>query len=142
MRWIFTLVLVAGCSLGRTTPAALDTSGNESCAFCRMAIIDPRTAAQIVAPGEEPRFFDDLGCLRAYLQAHALPRRAAVYVADHRTRAWVPLAQAALARAPSLSTPMGSHLVAHADAASRAADDDARGAVPLAAAERFMGQVQ
>lgn len=142
MRWIFALVLVTGCSLGRTTPAALDTSGSESCAFCRMAIIDQRTAAQIVAPGEEPRFFDDLGCLRAYLQAHALPGRAAVYVADHRTRDWVPLARAELAHDPSLSTPMGSHLVAHADAASRAADDAARGAVPLAAGERLPGQVR
>ena len=138
MRSTFLVVaLVAGCSFGRATPAALDTSGQEACAFCRMAIVDASTAAQLVAPGEEPRFFDDLGCLRSYLGEHPLPRKAVVFVADHRTRAWVPLAQAVYARQPSLETPMGSHLIAHASAGSRDADAAARGAIPLSGAEAF-----
>jgi copper chaperone NosL len=136
MKWIFILVL-AGCSLSRTTPAALDTSGRESCAFCRMAIVDGTTAAQLVAPGEEPRFFDDLGCLRSYLSTTKLPWKAIVYVADHRTKSWVPLSQAVYARQPALETPMGSQLIAHANAASRARDDAARGATPLSASDVF-----
>jgi copper chaperone NosL len=136
MKWILALVL-AGCGLGRATPAALDTSGKEPCAFCRMAIIDQRTAAQLVAPGEEPRFFDDLGCLRSYLAATTLAAKAAVYVADHRTRDWVPLTQAVYARQPALETPMGSQLMAHANPGSRAADQAARGATPLRAADLF-----
>lgn len=129
---LFTFLLVAGCSLTRTTPQPLDTSGKEACAFCRMAIVDGSTAAQIVAPGEEPRFFDDLGCLRQYLATTKLPWKAAVYVADHRTRAWVPLGRALFARQPALETPMGSQLIAHASAGSRDADAAARGATPLA----------
>jgi copper chaperone NosL len=136
MKWIFILVL-AGCGLSRTTPAALDTSGAESCASCRMAIVDGATAAQLVAPGEEPRFFDDLGCLRSYLTTTKLPWRAVVYVADHRTGAWIPLAQAVYARQPALETPMGSRLIAHANEASRANDAAARGATPLSAADVF-----
>jgi copper chaperone NosL len=136
MKWIFILVL-AGCSLSRTTPAALDTSGKEACAFCRMAIVDGSTAAQLVAPGEEARFFDDLGCLRSYLSTTKLPWKGIVYVADHRSRAWVPLSQAVYARQPALETPMGSQLIAHANAASRASDDAARGATPLSAADVF-----
>ena len=136
MKWLFILVL-AGCSLSRTTPAALDTSGKESCAFCRMAIVDGRTAAQLVAPGEEPRFFDDLGCLRSYLATTKLPWKGRVYVADHRTRAWIPQTQAVYAKQPALETPMGSQLIAHANADSRASDAAARGATPLTAADVF-----
>jgi len=140
MKRIFVTVVVltlAGCGLTRNTPAALDTSGKESCAFCRMAIVDQRTAAQLVAPGEEPRFFDDLGCLRSYLATTKLPWKAVIYVADHRTKAWVPLSQAVYARQPALETPMGSQLIAHASSSSRAADDAARGATPLSAADIF-----
>lgn len=136
MKWLFVLVL-AGCGLSRTTPAPLDTSGKESCAFCRMAIVDGSTAAQLVAPGEEPRFFDDLGCLRSYLLSTKLPWKAIVYVADHRTKTWVPLARAVYARQPALATPMGSQLIAHVNEASRADDSAARGATPLTAAELF-----
>lgn len=134
---ILILFTLAGCGLTRTTPAPLDTSGKESCAFCRMAIVDGRTAAELVAPGEEPRFFDDLGCLRSYLLANKLPWKGVVYVADHRTRAWVPLSRAVYARQPALETPMGSQLIAHASSSSRAADEAARGATPLSAADVF-----
>jgi copper chaperone NosL len=58
-------------------------------------------------------------------------------VADHRTRAWVPAAAAVFTRVPALQTPMGSHLVAHADAASRDADPDAAGGAAVSAAELF-----
>jgi copper chaperone NosL len=97
-----------------------------------MAVSNARFAAQIVAPGEEPLFFDDLGCLAAYLssQAQRAPR-AAAYVADHRTGDWVPAASAVFTKVPVLDTPMGSHVVAHASAASRDADPDARGGSAL-----------
>ncbi len=103
-----------------------------------MAVSAPRFAAQLVAPGEEPRFFDDLGCLRDWLRAHpAAPRGAVAYVADHRDGAWVPAAAAVYARVPGLATPMGSELVAHQDAASRVADRSLGRAVPVAPAELF-----
>jgi copper chaperone NosL len=130
-------VALAGCTRGPPRPAALDTR-NDACAHCRMAVSDPRFAAQVVAPGEEPRFFDDVGCLRDWLRAAGpVPRGAVAYVADHRTKAWVRAAAAAYTRAPALETPMGSHLVAHRDAASRDADAAAAGGAPVGAAEVF-----
>ncbi|ACG72696.1 conserved hypothetical protein [Anaeromyxobacter sp. K] len=125
----------AGCQRGTPAPARLDPR-NDACAHCRMMVSDPPFAAQLVAPGEEPRFFDDLGCLRDYLREHPrLPRGAVAYVADHRTSAWVRAEAATVSRVPGLRTPMGSELIAHADAASRDADPAARGAVPVPAAE-------
>jgi copper chaperone NosL len=131
------VVAAVGCTQGAVGPAALDPK-NEACAHCRMAVSDPRYAAQLVAPREEPRFFDDVGCLRHYLEAHpVLPRGAVAYVADRRTKAWVRAGAAAYARVPGLQTPMSSHLVAYADAASRAADPAAARGVPVTAAEIF-----
>lgn len=130
------LVVLLGCGSGALAPAALDTS-NDACAWCRMAISDARFAAQLVAPGEEPRFFDDLGCLTTYLASHRAPPGAIAFVADHRTRAWIRAAAAVYTRPPGLETPMGSHLIAHADAASRDADPDARGSAGLAAVAVF-----
>jgi copper chaperone NosL len=103
-----------------------------------MAVSDARFAAQLAAPGEEARFFDDIGCLRDFLREAGGPTAGAVaYVADHRTRAWMPAADAIYTRVPALQTPMSSHLLAHADAASRDADPDAAGGTPVAVAEVF-----
>jgi len=92
-----------------------------------MMVSDVRVAAQIVAPGEEPLFFDDIGCLRDYLASTSAAADAVVYVADHRTGAWVDATQAVFTRSATIETPMGSGIIAHADAASRDADDAARG---------------
>jgi copper chaperone NosL len=124
------------CARGAPSPAPLDPA-TEACASCRMVVSDPRTAAQLVAPGEEPRFFDDLGCLRRHLAAAAPPRGAVAYVADHRTGAWVRADRAVYTLQPRVETPMGSHLLAHADAASRDADPAVVGGSPRAPGELF-----
>ena len=109
-----TACIAAGCGAGAPAPSTLDTR-NDACAFCRMPVSDPRLAAQLVSPGEETRFFDDVGCLRSYLAAaQSLPPRAAAFVADHETGRWVAAASAAYERCPGIETPMGSHLIAHA----------------------------
>jgi len=133
---VFWLPLVA-CAQGPPQPASLDTR-NESCSFCRMAISDARFAAQLVAPAEEPRFFDDIGCLRDYWKGAAeRPAGAVAFVADHRTKAWVRAGQALYTQVPGLETPMGSQPIAHATAASREADPAAAGGTPRSAADVF-----
>jgi copper chaperone NosL len=130
-------LLAAACSSVPSSPAVLDTR-NESCGYCRMAISETRFAGQIVAPLEEPRFFDDVGCLGHFVQESSdLPKGSVAYVADHRTQAWIRADQALYTLAPSLATPMGSHLLAHADAASRDADDAAAGGSPRAPLDVF-----
>ena len=128
---------LAACEAGVPAPAELDTR-NEWCGFCRMAVSEARFAGQIVAPSEEPRFFDDVGCLGRYVPAaRGLPKGSVAYVADPRTKAWVRADAAVFTLVESLATPMGSHLVAHADAASRDADPAARGGAPRTAADVF-----
>lgn len=128
---------LAACSRGPVQPGELDTR-NDACAHCRMAVSDARFAGQLAAPGEEPRFFDDLGCLRDWLaKKPPLPRGAVAFVADHRTREWVRASRAVFTHRPSLETPMSSHLLAHASASSRDADAAAAGGRASTAAEIF-----
>ncbi len=108
----------------------LDTR-NDACAWCRMIVSDQKTAAQIVAPGEDPLFFDDLACLRQYrADHHPLSNKASVYVADHRTGEWVRAGNAVYTRT-RLQTAMSSGVIAHASPTSREQDADARDGEPV-----------
>jgi copper chaperone NosL len=131
-------VVLAGCGGGHVEPAALDAA-NDACRHCRMIVSDARLAAQIVARGEEPQFFDDLGCLREYLRSAQPPAGAVAFVADHRTGEWVRAVDAVYARSRTVATPMGSGLLAWRDAASRAADPTAAGGEPFAWERAFEG---
>lgn len=126
-------LLLAGCN---DDGPLLVTRGQDACARCRMVIVSTATAAQIVSPGEEPQFFDELGCLRDYLAAlpEPLPAEAVAYVADHRTGEWIEATRAIFTRS-TVSTPMASGILAHADAGSRDADPLARGGAVLASDE-------
>lgn len=132
---LLSLVALA-CGSGAPQPAPLDTR-NEPCASCRMSVSSAAFASQLVAPGEVPRFFDDLGCLADYLRAGKAPPGATAFVADHRTKEWVRADRAVYTKVDGLATPMGSHVIAHADAASRDQDRDARGGKPVGASELF-----
>jgi copper chaperone NosL len=123
--WLVLVPLAAACAAMALEPARIDTA-NDACHHCRMIVSAVRTAAQIVAPGEEPRIFDDIGCLRDYLARAALADDAVRFVADHRTGAWVRAESAVFTKVKSTSTPMGSGIIAHADRGSRDADPAAR----------------
>jgi copper chaperone NosL len=103
-----------------------------------MAVSDARFAAQLVAPSEEPRFFDDVGCLATFLKSGGAPAKGQIaYVADHRTKVWVPASHAVYTKKPGLETPMGSGLITHLDGASRDADPDAAGGIPAGVRDVF-----
>lgn len=124
----------AACDRGPARPAAIHRDV-DACASCRMVISDTRTAAQVAAPGEEPRFYDDPVCLRRGLRADApLPARALVFVVDYRTGEWEPAANAVFVRLPGVETPMASHWVAYSGETSRRLDPQGQGAEALPAA--------
>ncbi len=124
-------LVAASCSESAAIPVAVDTR-NDMCRQCRMPVSNARLAGQVVAPGEEPVFFDDIGCLFAFLhRGTAVPEHAVAYVADHRTGEWVEVTAALFTRVPAVETPMGSHLIAHASSSSRGADPASRGGTPI-----------
>jgi len=131
------VVLLAGCAGSAPAPVAIDTR-HDACDGCRMAISDVHFAAQIVARSEEPLRFDDIGCMRDWLEGHGNgPRGAVAWVADHGSGAWVRAADAVYTQVEGRRTPMGSGLLAHADAASRDADPEAAAGQALRATDVF-----
>ena len=85
-----------------------------------MLISTDEGAAEIVAPGEETRFYDDIGCLAADWASHRHPATGFVHL---RNGDWSEVQIASYARPASVRTAMGSGLVAFATSAqARAAD--------------------
>ena len=112
--------------------------GQDMCATCRMPVSDGRFAAQITAPGELPRFFDDPGCFAEFIKTGEVKEKGAIaWAADHRTGTWVRADRAVYTRVPNLTTPMNYGLVAHESAASRDSDPDAKGGQPVSLQEIF-----
>ena len=124
------LLALTACRAGDVQPASFDVA-HEACAHCRMTGSNGRAVAQLVVPGEEPLFFDDIGCLSDYLAKTTVPDTGVAFVTDYGTRQWVRADAAAYVRQPSIDTAMGSHLIAFASASARDASPDAKGAEPV-----------
>jgi copper chaperone NosL len=79
-----------------------------------MVISDRRFPAQLVAPGQEPLFFDDIDCLAKYLPKNGAPNGAVTWVADYKTSKWIRARGADYHRCPGLASPMSSGIIATA----------------------------
>ncbi len=99
----------ASCSSGalEPQPLALDAV---NCARCGMMISDARHAAQAVAPGQDPRFYDDRGCLAE--DAPELPAGARLFVEHDAGSGWIDVHDAFFAVTSDARTPMGHGLTA------------------------------
>jgi len=109
----FVVMLFVACAAGPPEPAEL-AFDSESCAFCRMVISDKRFPGQIVSPGRDPLFFDDLDCMAKHLVAHPLPNDAVVFVTDYKTSTWVRARDASFFRCENMASPMSSGVIATA----------------------------
>ncbi|MBI4552570.1 MAG: nitrous oxide reductase accessory protein NosL, partial [Candidatus Latescibacteria bacterium] len=84
----------------------------DMCAFCRMAISETRYAAEFIDADGMPFKFDDLGCLRHYLQARQKQQDiAAFFAVNVETREWMPAEQAYYVRSVEFKTPMRGGIV-------------------------------
>jgi copper chaperone NosL len=132
---VLALLLAAACRGGDATPSPIQLG--TPCAFCRMSIADVHLAGEVAAPGEEPRQYDDIGCLADDLKKRPLARGARAFVADYQSGALVPAAHAAYTRLDTIETPMMSHVVAHADEAARDRDPRVRAGMRQTARDIF-----
>lgn len=112
--------LLLGCG-GPLEPAQL-TPDQDICSHCRMTIVQPELAAQAVEPGSVG-FFDDIGCLAAWLRQQPAGGEMALFVADFESAEWLKAEDAFYVQSPSMPTPMHSGLTAFktADRAQAAA---------------------
>jgi len=59
------------------------------CEECKMAISDPRYAAEVIEPSGKPHFFDDSACAILWLSKHPNIGKVRIWVKDVKTRKWV-----------------------------------------------------
>lgn len=126
-----------GCGVRPLRPEPLPV-GQVTCSLCGMVVSLETQSAQWIAAGEEPRFYDDIGCLAT--DPWTAPGRSARFV--HVAGAWSPAEASFYARPPGASTPMGYGAVAFTtreEAASRDAQGRSRTWVELVAELRASG---
>jgi hypothetical protein len=103
----------------RTGPVAI-AYGRDTCAHCRMHLTQPGFAGELRDARGVLTKYDDVGCmLRAMAALHSEVPEA--WVEDHVTAELVPLLATTLVQLRPSDTPMGSGLVAFANADAAAA---------------------
>lgn len=116
---VFALLLVISCS-----PSPRDIQyGKDFCMFCKMTILDPRFAAEVVTTKGKIFTFDDLLCAHQYVQMAALDSSSlhGIFVTDFQTpHPLRRIEDVILVQAPQLRSPMGGDIAAFAIADSNA----------------------
>jgi copper chaperone NosL len=104
-RFLVAALVVSACN---TSVEPVDPIwGKQACESCRMIVSDPSYAAELVDARGERHFFDDIGCLDAYLAEHPQkPRAMWVHSGAH----WVDAASARYAS--GAASPMAYGFVA------------------------------
>lgn len=92
--------------------------GNDSCAFCKMTLMDPHYGAEIVTKKGKVFVADDVNCLVKYIKSGSLAADdiAGIYVTDYsRKGVLLDVQKAVYLRSEVLKTPMASGLAAFAN---------------------------
>ncbi len=123
VRTAVAVAALLACQAGRPRPVEIAWN-EESCSHCRMAVSEREFAAEVVAPGGQVDYFDDVGCLAAWVSEHRPPAEAGIYVVDFETGEWLNAESAHYVKTDRIPTPMASGLVAFGDPerAARAAE--------------------
>lgn len=103
------LLLMALACQADQKPQAIEA--HDVCASCKMAISQPRYAAQAVDKEGNAYKFDDVGCLLRYLREHKLPQ-ARIYVMDYVAQQWLEAESAIFVGSEAIESPMASGLAA------------------------------
>ncbi len=114
---ILVLLLLTGCKSRPRGPVPIEP--DDTCASCRMAISERRYAAELIDRAGNVYKFDDIACMLRFARAHAIREAAAsFYVTDYKTgKDWIDARHSYFAGlTTSVSSPMGSGLVAFRDA--------------------------
>lgn len=107
-------LLAAACGANAAGPPDIVVD-RTTCHHCGMFVSEPAIAAAYQAEGQEPRVFDEIGCM-----VEALRRETAspitVWVQDAAGDGWLNADEALFVAASRIRTPMGGGVLAFADA--------------------------
>lgn len=111
-------LLAAGCSAKAAGPPEIVVD-RTMCSHCGMLVSEPIYAAAYQTRDEQPRVFDDIGCLlTAVRRESATPHH--LWFQDANGGGWLDAGTAVIIATPHVSTPMHGGFLAYADAATAA----------------------
>ena len=109
-------LLSAACSAAAAGPPEIVVD-RTACSHCGMFVSEPIYAAAYQAHGNEPRLFDDIGCmLEAVRRETASPIE--IWVQDAAGAGWLDADRAIFVASVDIRTPMSGGVLAYADAAA------------------------
>ena len=111
-------VLIAACQ--RQAPVQIHY-GSDACDYCRMTIVDPAFAAQLITRTGKAYRFDDPGCLRAFATSGRIPDNEihSAWVNDHENPGSILNVRAAFfVASEQIKAPMNGGLAAFPSRAS------------------------
>ena len=104
-------ILLAACS--QELPAPVEIEPADMCSYCRMAISEKRYAAEFLDKQGEAYKFDDVGCMKCYVQNKQIGQKSATwFVVDYESKQWLRGPQASFVRSDQFKTPMSGGIVA------------------------------
>ena len=114
MKWLGAAIMLlfllpSACKPGVPQPVPLEST--DTCAFCRMAISEPRFAAELVDEAGEALKFDEIGCMWNFVKQHG-SQRASEFVVDFDNGQWIKGEEAFYVQSPNINTPMSSGIIA------------------------------
>jgi copper chaperone NosL len=116
---INTLILLGGimflssCSSKGPEPVKLN---QDTCAYCKMTLTDPHFAAQLVTDKGRHYFFDDMDCMKNFIESNTGVGYDQFYISDYSVPSrFIDIKSAMLFHSDSLRSPMGGNIAAFAN---------------------------
>lgn len=128
-----------GCGAAADGPPRIEED-RTACAHCGMLVSERLFAAAYRAPGQEPRVFDDIACLRAAARREGDLRAPTYWFHDAESREWIDGRRATFIHAADLKTPMSGGMIAFADAGAAARRASALGGRVIASLDAVLAE--
>jgi len=111
---ILIVFFYASCS--SSVPEPVQIQPEDMCSYCRMAITSKQFAAELITTDEKVFKFDDTGCMLNFINTKNSGKIAALYVADFKSREWIPAEHAQYVSTDKVPTPMNGGFLAFQNA--------------------------
>ncbi|MEZ4987265.1 MAG: nitrous oxide reductase accessory protein NosL [Saprospiraceae bacterium] len=110
---VFILLVTAGILSCTSVHPHPGNYGTDQCDFCRMAIVDPGHAAQVITSKGKAYKFDAIECMLRFVDDNSDKPLSAAYVTDYQAEGeWLNAYEATYLVSQQIPSPMGAFLSA------------------------------
>jgi copper chaperone NosL len=113
IQWVVLICAIFLAACTQTPFAPVEIEPFDMCSYCKMAISERRYAAEFLDKQGEAYKFDDLGCMKKFLQTKHLGQDGGnFYAIEYESKQWLPAQLASFVRSNQFKTPMSGGIIA------------------------------